>query len=104
MKKGEIMGTWHTYKRFMVALLLAVIQTLIMSAWNTTFLLRTLDTNPPIVERVNQIEFRLSEQGRVNQAILDELREARRERATFRREQARRTPMINYTEKKMGAK
>lgn len=96
------MGNWHTDKRFMVALLLAVIPTLIMSAWNTTFLLRTLDTNPPIVERLIRLEYQVSEQGRINQLILDELRDAKRDRAKFMGEQSRRTSAIDWVEKQMG--
>ncbi len=98
------MGNWHTDKRFMIALLLAVIPTLIMSAWNTTFLLRALDTNPSIVERLIRLEFFMSEQGRINSAILDEIKEARKERAKFLSEQAKRTNSIKWVEKKMGVR
>ncbi len=98
------MGNWHTDKRFMIALLLAVIPTLIMSAWNTTFLLRALDTTPSIVERLIRLEYQTSEQGRTNQLILDELRDAKRDRAKFVGEQSRRTTAIDWVEKQMGVR
>jgi len=98
----ENMTNWHTDKRFMIALLLAVIPTLMMSTWNTVFLLRALDTNPPIVERLIRLEYQTSEQGRINQLILDELRDAKKDRAKFISEQSRRTSAINWVEKQMG--
>lgn len=107
--KKERRMSWHTDKRFMIGLLVVVIPTLFVSIWNATFLLRTLNTTPSLVEKVNKLEFQMSEQGRVNQAILDELKdakkerkEARAERKEFLEEQARRTPMVNYIERKMG--
>jgi len=108
-KKPERRSEWHMDKKITIGLILAVSLTFITSAGQLFYVVKTLDTDPPLIERIIRLELHISEQGRVNTAILDELkeakedrREARKERAQFIGEQKRRTPMVDYIEKRMG--
>ena len=94
--------TWHTDKKIIVGLITAVMITMFTSLGQWFYVIKTLDTDPPLINRIIALEYHASEQGRVNQQILDELRQARRERAKFIGEQQRRTPMVNWIEKRMG--
>jgi len=92
---------WHMEKRIIIGIITTVLINMGMSIWNTSFLLRTLDTDPSIVNRIIALEYQVSEQGRVNLQILDELREAKRdrkearkERAEFKGEQSKRTTIV----------
>ena len=87
--------SWHLDKRLMIGLLVATIPTFFISIWNTSFLMRTLDTDPPIVQRLVKLEYYQSEAGRINRKILDELEKATKERRDFRDEQFRRTTTVN---------
>ena len=95
---------WHMEKKLIIGIISAVLINMSVSIWQGFFILKTLDTDPPIIERIIRLEYHMSEHGRVNLAILDELKEGRKERAVFRKEQSRRTPMINYIERKLGMK
>lgn len=92
---------WHLNEKLMVAIIAGLVINMISSGANIWYTFKMLDTDPPIIERIIKIEYALSEQGRVNQAILDELKDAKRERAKFIGEQQRRTPMVNYIERLM---
>lgn len=88
-------------RRIIIGIITAVMINMGVSIWQGFFILKTLDTNPPIIERIIKLEFQLSEQGRVNQAILDELKEARKERAEFKAEQSVRTTTVHDSAKHM---
>lgn len=95
-------GTWHTDKKIIIGLIVAVLGTFITSLGQWFYVIKTLDTDPPLINRIIALEYHVSEHGRVNRQILDEIREARRVRTKFLGEQARRTPMVDWIEKKMG--
>ena len=93
---------WHMDKKIIGGLIGAVVLNITVSAWQGFFILKTLDTDPPIIERIIKLEYQVSEQGRVNQLILDELRaakkerkEATKERVEFRKEQTVRTTTVH---------
>ena len=86
---------WHMDKKIIGGLIGAVVLNITVSAWQGFFILKTLDTDPPIIERVIKLEYHVSEQGRINQKILDELTEARKERTAFRKEQTVRTTTVH---------
>lgn len=86
--------SWHNEKKIIIGLIIAVLGTLFTSLGQWFYVIKTLDTNPPLINRIIVLEYKVSEQGRVNQAILDELKEARKERAVFKREQAKRTTTV----------
>jgi len=104
MKDVQVKEEWHMEQRIIVGIIITVLGNMGISIWNTSFLLRTLDTNPPIVQRIMKLEYHMSEHGQVNQKILDVLGDLRKDSRKFREEQSRRTPMINYIERKMGSK
>jgi len=94
--------TWHTDKKIIIGLITAVLITMFTSLGQWFYVIKTLDTDPPLINRIIALEYQASEQGRVNQAILDELRLARVQRAKFIGEQKRRTPMVDWIERRMG--
>jgi len=94
--------TWHTDKKIIIGLITAVLITMFTSLGQWFYVIKTLDTDPPLINRIIALEYQVSEQGRVNQAILDELRLARVQRAKFIGEQKRRTPMVDWIERRMG--
>ena len=94
--------TWHTDKKIIIGLITAVLITMFTSLGQWFYVIKTLDTDPPLINRIIALEYQVSEQGRVNRAILDELREARVQRAKFIGEQKRRTPMVDWIERRMG--
>ena len=100
--------TWHTDKKIIIGLITAVLITLITSLGQWFYVIKTLDTDPPLINRIIALEYQVSEQGRVNQAILDELKEAKKdrkeasnERAAFRGEQSKRTTTVYDAAKHM---
>ena len=56
----------------------------------------------PLINRIIKLEYHVSEQGRINRLILDELRAAKKQRDKFISEQSRRTSAISWVEKQMG--
>lgn len=102
MEQGQSMKDWHSEKKIMIAVITAVLINLIMSVWQMAYVFKTLDTNPPLINRIIKLEYHMSEQGRVNTLILDELRAAKKQRDKFISEQARRTSAISWVEKQMG--
>ena len=103
-KPEERREDWHMDKKIIGGLIGAVVLNITVSAWQGFFILKTLDTDPPIIERIIKLEYQVSEQGRVNQLILDELRDARKDRSKFMGEQSRRTSAIDWAEKQMGVR
>lgn len=93
--------TWHTDKKIIIGLITAVMITMFTSLGQWFYVIKTLDTNPPIITRIIKLEYHASEHGRVNQAILDELREARVQRAKFVAEQSKRTTTVYDAAKHM---
>jgi len=93
--------TWHTDKKIIIGLITAVMITMVTSMGQWFYVIKTLDTNPPIIQRIITLEYSVSEQGRVNQAILDELRQARKQRAKFAGEQSKRTTTVYDAAKHM---
>lgn len=93
---------WHMDKKIIIGLITAVLITMFTSMGQWFYVIKTLDTDPPLINRIIALEYHASEQGRVNQQILDELRQARKQRTKFVNEQSRRTPMVDWIEKRMG--
>ena len=92
-KRNSIMG-WHNEKKIIIGLITAVLINMSMSIWQSIFVISSLDTDPPVIQRIIKLEFHASEQGRVNQKILDEIAAARQERERFREEQSKRTTTV----------
>ena len=86
--------TWHTDKKIIIGLITAVMVTMFTSLGQWFYVIKTLDTDPPLITRIIKLEYHMSEHGRVNQAILDELRLAGAQRAAFAKEQAKRTTTV----------
>ena len=92
---------WHTDKKIIIGLITAVMITMLTSIGQWFYVIKTLDTDPPIITRIIKLEYHASEQGRVNQKILDELRESRRQRTNFSAEQSKRTTTVYDAAKHM---
>jgi len=72
--------------------------------WQAFFIIKTLDTDPPIVERIIALEYYNSEHGRVNQKILERLESIDRLITKFGNEQSRRKPLVDYIERKINGR
>ena len=92
--KGTRMSSWHTEKKIIIGLITTVTASMLLSLFQFFYVVKSLDTDPPLVNRVIALEYHNSEQGRINQQILDEIKESRKERESFRAEQLKRTTIV----------
>lgn len=46
--------SWHLSKTVSLTFIAGIVFSIVLSAWNTTYLLRTLDTQPPLPEQVKR--------------------------------------------------
>lgn len=97
------MGNWHMNEKVMTGVIAALIINTGAMIWQGLFVLKTLDTDPPIIERIIRLEYQQSEQGRVNQKIFDKLDELTILINRFGKEQSRRKPLVDYIEKKINS-
>ncbi len=95
------MKDWHMDKKIIIGLIISVLSSMTFSIFQFFYVLKTLDTDPPIINRIIALEYHMSEHGRLNQQILDELKEARKERMIFRKEQNIRTTTIRNASRHM---
>lgn len=99
---------WHMNEKVMTGVIVALVINTAAMVWQGVFVLKTLDTDPPIVERVRKLEYQMSEQGRINQRILEQLHEmgvliekVTKEQLKFGNELSRRKPLADYIERQI---
>ena len=68
---------------------------------NAIYIAKTLDTDPPIVERVRVLEFQTSEIGKTMTEIKNLLLRLDTTIESVNIEQSRRKPLVDYVEKQM---
>ena len=93
---------WHLKQKVMVGVIVAVSVSFLSSMYQFMWIVSSLDTTPPIVERVIALEFAMSQQGKTNEEILSTLKDIKITLGEIGREQSRRKPMVDYIERKMG--
>lgn len=66
-------STWHTNEKLIIGLILISVPNFIGTVWNTSFLLQTLNTTPPLNEQVtkNSRDIALFEKYRLEEKISD---------------------------------
>lgn len=98
------MVSWHTEKKFILGLMGVVILNTMAAIWQGFYIVKTLDTDPPIIERIIKLEFHQSEQGQVNKKIFAKLDELTTLINKFGSEQSRRKPLVDYIERKINVR
>jgi len=86
-------------ERVMIGVMVALGVNLTVSLGQAWYVVRTLDTDPPIVERVRVLELRTSELGKTMDEVKDILSDLKIVIDKVHNEQARRKPLVDYVEK-----
>ena len=85
----------------MAGVIVALIINIVVSLGQAIYVMKTLDTDPPIVERVRVLELQMSEMGKTMDEIKELLKPLNATMALIHREQSRRKPLVDYVEKQM---
>lgn len=93
--------SWHMSQKVIAGLIISVGASLVMSSYQFFWVVRSLDTNPPIVERIITLELKASEYGRLMARINLTLDELNKTMDKIHQEQSRRKPMVDYVEKQL---
>ena len=93
--------SWHMNEKVMVGVIIAVAINTVTSIGQAVYVLKTLDTDPPIAERVRVLELKASDFGKTMSEVRDILKSLKLTIDAVHREQARRQPLVDYVEKRM---
>ncbi len=88
-------------EKVMAGVIIALIINLTVSLGQAWYVVKTLDTDPPIVERVRVLELKTSELGKTMDEVKDILGELRVIIGKVHTEQSRRTPLVDYVERQL---
>lgn len=94
--------SWHMSEKVMVGVIIGLASSLVLSLGQALYISKTLDTTPPIVERVRVLELQTSEMGKTMKEIKNLLVPLNDTMQLIHREQSRRKPMVDFVEKEMG--
>jgi len=89
------MTSWHMDKKLMVGIIGGVVLNAFAAIWQGLYIIKTLDTNPPLIDRLIALEYHASSHGRTNEKILDKLDDVVKLVHEFGEEQARRRTTVH---------
>ena len=94
--------SWHMNEKVMIGVIVGLVLSVMGSMLNVWYVAQTLNTNPPLTDRVLALEIKMSEFGKTMESINETMKIGNNLMAKIHQEQSRRTPMVNFIEKEMG--
>lgn len=97
--------SWHMSERVMTGVVIGLVLSIIGSFGNTWYITKTLNTNPPLTDRVLALEIKMSEFGKTLENVSKHMALTSEKThmlvLKIHNEQARRKPLVDFVEDEM---